>query len=39
LITTVNDQPVARSDIAPFLAEAGFTPSALGYQLRGAALA
>jgi ATP-dependent Lhr-like helicase len=34
LITEVNDQPVAKSDIAPFLAEAHFTPSSLGYQCR-----
>ncbi|MCU1350268.1 MAG: associated domain protein [Acidobacteria bacterium] len=34
LIAEVNDQPVAKSELAPFLAEAGFTPSALGYQLR-----
>ncbi|MFZ2490415.1 MAG: DEAD/DEAH box helicase, partial [Thermoanaerobaculia bacterium] len=36
LITSVNDEKVARSAIAPFLAEAGFTPSALGYQMRHA---
>jgi ATP-dependent Lhr-like helicase len=36
LITQVNDEAVARSAIAPYLAEAGFTPSALGYQLRAA---
>ena len=36
LITTVNDEPVGKSDLAPFLVEAGFSPSALGYQLRGA---
>lgn len=34
LITEVNDQPVAKSDVAPFLAEAHFTPSSLGYQCR-----
>ncbi|HET7434904.1 MAG TPA: crosslink repair DNA glycosylase YcaQ family protein [Thermoanaerobaculia bacterium] len=34
LITEVNDEPVARSAIAPFLAEEGFTPSAMGYQKR-----
>ncbi|HET7706901.1 MAG TPA: DEAD/DEAH box helicase, partial [Thermoanaerobaculia bacterium] len=36
LITEVNDEPVARSAMAPFLVEAGFMPSALGYQLRAA---
>ncbi len=36
LITEVNAEPVGRSAIAPFLVEAGFTPSALGYQLRAA---
>ncbi len=34
LITEVNDQPVARSAVAPFLAEAGFAPTAMGYQMR-----
>jgi ATP-dependent Lhr-like helicase len=34
LITEVNDQPVAKNAIAPFLAEYGFTPSAMGYQIR-----
>jgi ATP-dependent Lhr-like helicase len=34
LITEVNDEPVARSAVAPFLAEEGFVPSALGYQMR-----
>ena len=34
LITEVNEEPVARSPIASFLAEAGFTPSAHGYQMR-----
>ena len=34
LITDVNDEPVAPSSIAPFLAEAGFTPTAMGYQMR-----
>ncbi|HUP47299.1 MAG TPA: crosslink repair DNA glycosylase YcaQ family protein [Thermoanaerobaculia bacterium] len=34
LITRVNDDPVARSAIAPFLIEEGFTPSAIGYQMR-----
>ena len=35
LITEVNEAPVGRSAIAPYLVEAGFSPSALGYQLRG----
>lgn len=34
LITEVDDAPVAKSAIAPFLVEAGFAPSSLGYQLR-----
>jgi ATP-dependent Lhr-like helicase len=34
LITEVNDEPVARSAVAPLLAEAGFVPTALGYQMR-----
>ena len=34
LITEVNDEAVAKSALAPFLAEAGFAPSALGYQMR-----
>ncbi len=34
LITEVNDEPVARSTIAPFLAEAGFAPTSMGYQMR-----
>jgi ATP-dependent Lhr-like helicase len=34
LITEVNDEPVARSAIAAFLVEAGFRPSAMGYQMR-----
>ena len=34
LITEVNDEPVTRSAIAPFLAEAGFVPTAMGYQMR-----
>ena len=36
LIAEVNDEPVARSPLAPFLAEAGFAGGALGYQMRGA---
>ncbi|HEX3580249.1 MAG TPA: hypothetical protein VH087_00705, partial [Thermoanaerobaculia bacterium] len=34
LITEIDDAPVAKSPLAPMLAEAGFTPSALGYQMR-----
>ncbi|MDQ6799666.1 MAG: DEAD/DEAH box helicase [Acidobacteriota bacterium] len=34
LFTEVNDEPVARSAIAPFLAEAGFKPTSMGYQRR-----
>ena len=34
LITEVDDEPVARSAIAPFLAEAGFAPTSMGYQMR-----
>jgi hypothetical protein len=30
----VNDEPAARSPIASFLAEAGFTPTAMGYHKR-----
>ena len=36
LITEVNDEPVARTPLAPFLAEAGFTPGSHGYQKRTA---
>ena len=35
LITEVNDEPVGRHAIAAFLVEEGFTPTAMGYQLRG----
>jgi ATP-dependent Lhr-like helicase len=34
LIAEVDGQPVSKSPIAPMLAEAGFTPSSMGYQLR-----
>jgi len=34
LIVEVNDEPVARSPLAPYLAEQGFVPTAMGYQLR-----
>jgi ATP-dependent Lhr-like helicase len=34
LITEIDDEPTSKSPLAPLLVEAGFTPSALGYQLR-----
>ena len=34
LIAEIDGQPVSKSPIAPMLAEAGFTPSSMGYQLR-----
>ena len=34
LITTINDEPAARSPLAPYLAEAGFASTGMGYQLR-----
>ncbi|HVS30834.1 MAG TPA: crosslink repair DNA glycosylase YcaQ family protein [Thermoanaerobaculia bacterium] len=34
LISEVDAQPVAKSALAPFLVEEGFTPTAMGYQLR-----
>ena len=34
LITEVNDEPVGRHPIAPYLIEEGFTPTAMGYQMR-----
>ncbi|MGZ7080087.1 MAG: Lhr family helicase, partial [Thermoanaerobaculia bacterium] len=34
LIAEVDGKPVARSPLAPFLVEAGFMPSAVGYQKR-----
>ncbi|HSP35287.1 MAG TPA: crosslink repair DNA glycosylase YcaQ family protein, partial [Thermoanaerobaculia bacterium] len=34
LITEVNGEPVAKTAIAPFLAEAGFAPTSMGYQRR-----
>jgi ATP-dependent Lhr-like helicase len=34
LITEVNDEAVGKSALAPYLAEAGFRPSAQGYQKR-----
>jgi hypothetical protein len=34
LITEVNDEPVSKSALAPFLVEAGFSPSSQGYQIR-----
>jgi ATP-dependent helicase Lhr and Lhr-like helicase len=37
LITEIDDQPVAKSALAPMLAEAGFAPSSMGYQMRALA--
>jgi len=37
LIGEINDEPAARSPLAPFLAEAGFVATAMGMQLRQAA--
>jgi ATP-dependent Lhr-like helicase len=34
LIAEVNDAPAAKSDLGPYLAEAGFVPTAMGYQMR-----
>ena len=34
LITEINDEPVSRSPLAPFLVEHGFSPTGMGYQLR-----
>ena len=34
LISEVNGDKVANSPIAPFLAESGFVPTAMGYQMR-----
>jgi ATP-dependent Lhr-like helicase len=34
LIAEINDAPAAKSDLAPYLAEAGFVPTAMGYQMR-----
>jgi ATP-dependent Lhr-like helicase len=34
LIGEINDAPASRSDLGPYLAEAGFMPSAMGYQMR-----
>ncbi|HEX2836314.1 MAG TPA: crosslink repair DNA glycosylase YcaQ family protein [Thermoanaerobaculia bacterium] len=36
LLVEINDEPVARSPLAPFLVEEGFVPTAMGYQLRAA---
>ncbi|HYS53124.1 MAG TPA: crosslink repair DNA glycosylase YcaQ family protein [Thermoanaerobaculia bacterium] len=37
LFAEVNDEPVGRSAIAPFLVEAGFKPTSMGYQMRAVA--
>ncbi len=34
LVTEVDNAPVGKSALAPFLVEAGFVPSSMGYQLR-----
>ena len=34
LITEINDEPASRSPLAPFLIEAGFAATGLGYQMR-----
>jgi ATP-dependent Lhr-like helicase len=34
LITEINDEPAARSPLAPFLVEQGFAATGMGYQLR-----
>ncbi|HEV7920992.1 MAG TPA: DEAD/DEAH box helicase [Thermoanaerobaculia bacterium] len=34
LITEINDEPASRSALAPFLVEAGFAATGLGYQMR-----
>jgi ATP-dependent Lhr-like helicase len=36
LIAEINDEPAARSPLAPFLADAGFVAGAMGYQMRAA---
>jgi ATP-dependent Lhr-like helicase len=39
LLAEINDEPAARSALAPFLAEAGFAATAMGYQMRAATAA
>jgi ATP-dependent helicase Lhr and Lhr-like helicase len=34
LVAEIDDEAVSKSPLAPFLAEAGFAPTALGYQMR-----
>jgi ATP-dependent helicase Lhr and Lhr-like helicase len=34
LVTGINDEPAARSPLAPYLVEAGFASTGMGYQLR-----
>ena len=34
LIAEINDAPAAKSDLGPYLAEAGFAATAMGYQMR-----
>lgn len=37
LVSEINDEPAAKSPLAPFLAEAGFVATAMGMQIRQAA--
>ena len=37
LVAEINDEPASRSPLAPFLAEAGFAATGLGYQMRAVA--
>jgi len=39
LISQVNDEPAAKSPLAPFLAEAGFVATAMGFQIRASVYA
>jgi hypothetical protein len=34
LIAEINDAPAAKSDLGSYLAEAGFAPTGMGYQMR-----
>jgi ATP-dependent Lhr-like helicase len=34
LIAEINDAPASKSDLGPYLAEAGFAATAMGYQMR-----
>jgi ATP-dependent Lhr-like helicase len=35
LIAEINGEPASKSPLAPYLAESGFAPSSLGFQMRG----